>query len=172
MFSFDTDPKNSDLSWSEGEAGNIASDRRFVISTYPFTLAAGDTAWFEFAVVFSHDDTQIDQMPVHLSYIRAIKNWYYNEQYPNCFYIAGVAAIKEDHLLSIYPIPGNDKIHIGPESEIKQVDGYDLQGNLLISKKSVDSHKTELSVTTFSQGVYLVVIRTESGIFQRKIMKE
>jgi hypothetical protein len=76
----------------------------------------------------------------------------------------------EKDIISIYPNPFNDVIYLNSKNgvEINAIEIIDLQGKVLIkSYNGSDKIKTD----HLSSGIYLLSIKTNSGIFNSKIIK-
>ena len=71
--------------------------------------------------------------------------------------------------IAVYPNPTSDEIFIQSELKIEKVEVYSLIGTLLISK---NDFSVKISVSTLSQGVYLLKVYTDKGVAVRKFMKE
>lgn len=70
---------------------------------------------------------------------------------------------------NIYPNPANDKINIsGDLDQIQQVEITGISGNV-ISTSSLDNNTVDVSGLT--AGVYFVAIRTESGVYTQRFIK-
>lgn len=48
---------------------------------------------------------------------------------------------------------------------------YDVVGNVVLEKK-LDNNKTEIDVSEFPSGVYVVEVKTEKGVAVKKFVKE
>ncbi len=76
---------------------------------------------------------------------------------------------------SVYPNPTTDKITIETD-DIKNMQNtiisiFDIQGKLL-SQQTLNPAKTEVTLSDFSQGIYLLKLENSSGIAIRKITRE
>ena len=72
----------------------------------------------------------------------------------------------------IYPNPANEHLFIyHPAEENYTINVYDLAGRSILSQKS-QSNTTELDLSHYVQGVYLVVVNGVHGVCQKKIIKE
>jgi len=92
-----------------------------------------------------------------------------------CGLSVNVDNIKTQENIIIYPNPATDKLQIDLNSEVSGGNSYlkiyDVVGNLILEKNVVDN-KTNLNVSSFPCGVYIVEVKTEKGIEVRKFVKE
>lgn len=85
------------------------------------------------------------------------------------FYVGDVSVKENDKsLLSIYPNPTNGKLYIKSEKPIRNIQLYDLNGRLLQSCSGVNQTETELDISGFANGVYLLQV---DGVTSKLIMK-
>ena len=72
--------------------------------------------------------------------------------------------------LTIYPNPASDNLEIitQPKSTIEILN---IEGQLIKSLKLTDG-KTELDVSDFASGVYIIRAMTDKGIMMKKFVKE
>lgn len=74
--------------------------------------------------------------------------------------------------LHVYPNPTNDRFTIQHTGAVIQtIDVIDMFGKTLIHK-SIDQETTEVDLSPYSNGMYLVKILTNEGIFTQKIIKK
>lgn len=69
----------------------------------------------------------------------------------------------------VYPIPASDLVHIESKSCIKQIQLFDQQGKMLISKHP-SCLKTNLKLNRITKGLYFLVLRKENTITTHKII--
>lgn len=72
--------------------------------------------------------------------------------------------------LTIYPNPVSDRFYLNSSEKNVQISIYDLRGNLSITKQI--SGNEYINVSTLSQGVYLLKVRTEKGLTTKKLIKK
>ncbi len=77
MFTNNTDP-NFTTPWTEVTAGNVPSDRRFVMSNGPFDLGINTSHTLEYAFVFAWDSTNANggSLPLLFNYTQNIQDFY------------------------------------------------------------------------------------------------
>ena len=75
----------------------------------------------------------------------------------------------EDHELNatIYPNPANNVLNINANSNINNVEVYNMMGQM-VGSYNVNDVNTQISTTAFANGVYTVRINTENGISTQK----
>ena len=78
--------------------------------------------------------------------------------------------------LKLYPNPGSTELNISLDSEQKlkgELSLRDLHGRLLMSKRDfVSGNKYTLSIQHLPSGLYLVELKTDSGLYIHKFLKE
>jgi len=87
----------------------------------------------------------------------------------------GIADKNFNNNFIIYPNPANDEITIenislnNTQDEIISV--YNIQGQLLL-QQLMQQQKTEINVSDFASGIYIVKVKTEVGVEVKKFIKE
>jgi len=83
----------------------------------------------------------------------------------------------ENHL-KVFPIPATDLIHVEWSSDIDDATTLtvlDTRGQkvhqTILSKTEQDGHKMQLHVRDYSDGVYIVILRTENSILTSRMVK-
>lgn len=77
----------------------------------------------------------------------------------------------ERNTIKLFPNPIQDKLHITATEFIKTISVYDLNGKRILHLPTAQSNTIQLNTTPLENGVYLVEITTESGIYHEKIVK-
>ena len=73
----------------------------------------------------------------------------------------------ENELQSIvYPNPATDKININTNSEVLNVEVYNILGKQIFASEAIN----QIDVGEFSKGLYLLKIKTEKGVVSKKII--
>ena len=91
--------------------------------------------------------------------------------YSDPTYVPGFYLVKSSSLgigdnsisdFSMYPNPSSSVVKISaPETQIKTIDVYDLNGRLVISNQYNSVKKTDLDVANLSSGIYLLNINNQ-----------
>lgn len=68
---------------------------------------------------------------------------------------------------SIYPNPTQSELHILSESQIKSIQLFDITGKLI----PVQLENNKISMQELSNGYYNLLIETETGVFNKKVIK-
>ena len=80
---------------------------------------------------------------------------------------AGISDVSNNPM-QIYPNPAQNEIFIKSDLQIEKIEIYSITGALLISEK----FKGKISVSTLTQGIYLLKVYTDKGVMIRKFLKE
>lgn len=78
---------------------------------------------------------------------------------------------EQDNSVKIYPNPTNSIININSNFNIKSIELYDIQGRILETILE-DSSAFRLDISSKSNGIYFLKIKTDKGIKVEKIVKE
>jgi hypothetical protein len=91
-------------------------------------------------------------------------------KYTNPEYTGFAVISKPKTGITVYPIPAINNITIvAPQQAVIEISN--IQGQL-IKTLSTTSNKTNIDVSAFASGVYIVEVKTESGVGVRKFIKE
>lgn len=69
--------------------------------------------------------------------------------------------------IKVYPTLVDDFVHIETSLQLKNINLFDVSGKLLLA-----SNQTSFDMTSFTQGVYLLNIQTDQGVYSKKIVKK
>jgi hypothetical protein len=95
----------------------------------------------------------------------------YGDSTYNYFHtVMGINEVSNVFNISIYPNPATDNLTIeAPPSTVIEI--TNIQGRL-IKTFTATGNKTNISVSAFTSGVYILELRTEKGIKVKKFVKE
>jgi PKD repeat protein len=90
--------------------------------------------------------------------------------------ITGISVFKEKLLVSVYPNPSSGvfKIECGEAVSKAIVSVFDVHGREIATSQITDQYgkwKTEVNITSYPKGVYLLRIVTEKKIFEKKLIR-
>ncbi len=156
--------------WGDGEElvleGLEDEDLTYTI-TIP-DLEVGETYNFKFRINGSWDDETAEfpgggpEREVTIAETDNEYTYWYNDDEPS-----NVSELAETGL-TIFPNPASDQVTIHSEESIKQIVVSDLTGKT-IQQFAVNSHESQLDVSSFNNGIYLISIVTENGVSVSKI---
>jgi hypothetical protein len=166
--------------WDEQQAGILPGDRKGLASTGPFTFQPGATQEFEIAYVFGRDYSMLGAaagVEVMKTRIDTIKARYKNGiQGCGCSSIGtGINNISSsDSNLSLYPNPSSDIIYIDYKTQSKNatIVIYDVKGQIVKQIKFENQNKQSVNISTFTSGLYLMVVTDGKNIDTQRFIKQ
>jgi hypothetical protein len=84
--------------------------------------------------------------------------------------VVGISEKNSDNSFAIYPVPATNTVTI-ENSQRAVIEITNLQGQL-IQTITTRGNKTNIDISSFPNGVYIVEMKTDEGIVVRKIVKE
>ena len=69
----------------------------------------------------------------------------------------------------IYPNPVNENVFVETKETILKIEILDMLGKVVLEDKNFQS---QIDISFLEKGLYLILVKTESGIFSSKIIKE
>ena len=102
-------------------------------------------------------------------------NFPYNEGYQILatelhIIVDGVSTLPQD-AITMFPSPTSDELRFTCDAQIDQLNIYSLDGKNVLSEKLSSPHGS-ISVSTLSEGIYVVKVITAEGIWTSKVMVE
>ncbi len=143
--------------WSEWLVGNAPGDRRFLVSTGPFTLDIDEEVYFSFAIVWAAVTSTNVCAPV--SMIKALSDaaetYYYSNVTvpppPN----VSVGSLETRNMgIKIIPHPVNDKAIVSFSDKSKRIHNfnlYDITGKLVMNENNLNAMANCLSSNKMQQ---------------------
>ncbi len=178
------DPQNN-TGWTESTAGNAAGDRRILMSSGPFNLPAGSKIEWGYAIVFSQDTAlsvnTITQFERRVQ--RDVKNVKYyeaNHQAAQCaptvtfVNTVGIAENQKTKLNGlVYPNPAKNFVNIDLTENVTEaaVSVFDMTGRKIAEGEIKNGYRTQLDITAFEKGIYLLEVKTDTKVLREKIIK-
>jgi len=161
---------------------NIPGDRRFIMSTNTPLLSSDSSFNLEFAYIFLHKPTfdflkeGCDQ-PMQTS--RRIQHWYDTKSFPSKPYTdLSTQKIIENSHFELHPNPASNTLHWKlniSNSNILEISITDQLGrNIWIQPSLKESNSVErtIAIQTLPKGLFFLKIKTISGVFVKKFIKE
>ena len=87
------------------------------------------------------------------------------------FDLVGIEETHSSHSLSIYPNPATDLINIQSDEEIQEISIYNFSGQL-VYKSSMENKTKQIDTQSFTAGLYIVHLITDSEIITEQIIIE
>lgn len=75
-------------------------------------------------------------------------------------------------LINFYPNPVDDKLYVVVESEIDEIGVYDIYGRRQVTETLSRQGDFSIDVSNLKSGIYIVIIKTSSGIVTKRFVKE
>lgn len=169
---------NEPTQWSERNpqvgAGSAAGDRRWHGSIGPANLAAGETKELDLVYFVAYDTatsnglTQFTIVDTLLRDADLLQQRY--QSILNCR-ANQVVGIEEAQALqlSVYPNPSSNLVNVQCEKTINTIRLTDILGNELINRH-VNSTNTQVDVSSFAKGVYLLQLSAGKQTATRKVV--
>jgi hypothetical protein len=168
-YSGGTDPDYS-KNWTMQTSGLVPSDRRMAMGSFPFELDSKDTVVFEYAMIYSRDESQRNQLPKNLRYVEAIEEWYYSEETPECFFNLSADVRQLSGKLNVFPNPSIGEVTVQSSKNIQRIDVTDIHGRILISiRPNSKTHESILFLKDLQAGSYFLTVHDETGTYTKKI---
>ena len=73
---------------------------------------------------------------------------------------------------SMYPNPARDRVEVDLNSteRIKELSLYDITGKLVLHKNKIDLNKANLDISNLHSGLYIVAIKTNTSVLQKRLL--
>ncbi|NOX47520.1 MAG: T9SS type A sorting domain-containing protein [Chlorobi bacterium] len=161
------------IDWTEQTAGNEPGDRRGMCSMGPFTLEAGSFHKVDIAFVTAPGDENTNSVDRLMTYIDSVKTFYYQD--PDHFGFAWMGSdeteIKNTEFL-IYPNPASYELFVQFEDIQKNtfIEIYDLYGKMVKQIKVANSELSKINISNLEQGIYVLRVKSLSGMISRKFL--
>ncbi len=158
--------------WSEETAMNAPGDRRGVGSIGPINLDSDQTVEIDilFGFIQNANSTKSKGPLDYGPKLDSLISWYNNGTIPSNYnpeLSMGFSNTVMNSNIKIYPNPTNGLLHIDA-SNITNVSVFSIDGKLIDSF----GKKSEIDLSQFSNGMYLISIETENERIVEKVMKK
>lgn len=158
-------------SWDAISAGQAQADEKSIGSMGPVTFGPGHIQIIEAAYVFAQNTTTTGVQPgkdLFFQYVDEIKNLYTNNNL-GCN-TTNIKQIKNEHEVTFYPNPINDKLYISGliDVKIKDIQLFSVTGKFI---QELNPKETVFDLSQFATGVYFIHVQTDNGKIIRKLIK-
>ncbi|MGD0710108.1 MAG: T9SS type A sorting domain-containing protein [Bacteroidales bacterium] len=157
-------------------SGDLTSHNIQITSGDMYVGVTQDSAWFGLAIDNSPLDSVADDNHQWIDNIGSWSTLYHsaaNGQFGITAFFRTTVGIQETNSnesnIMVYPNPATNDITI--ESSPAVIELFDIQGQLIKTLAATDN-KTDIDVSAFTNGVYILKVRTYKGIEVRKFIKE
>lgn len=161
---------------------NLPGDRRFIISTNTALLNSDSSINLEFAYIFLHKpsfDFLKEGCDEPKQTLRLIQRWYDTKSFPSKPYkdLSAHTIIAGSHF-ELHPNPASNSLNWNSDllnSQILEISIIDQFGRTLWTKnpmKESNSMERTIAIQTLPKGLFYLKIKTLSGSFIKKIIKE
>ena len=167
-------------SWTEYTAPNLLGDRKYIISSGPFSLAAKSMIELEYAQVWSVDSSAASSV-IHLasvnkliSDVQKVRNFYKTASKPGCIgSTIGIDEQETNNNILIFPNPANSILNIKTELNYNNslVEITDVPGRTLFSHR-YNNLNTSVNISELSNGIYFLSVTSGNNKIVKKFIKE
>ena len=163
-FMFSGVPETS-TDWTEISAGNVASDRRGVMSVGPFNVNAGEKFCVDLAFPFARDysGTNLTSLALLRQRAQSIQT-YYNIQGYVCSMPSGISQPNlNTDLIQVYPNPSNGKINVVVPNftSNSKIEIFSIIGKMIYSTKII-SNNTLIDLES-NKGLFIYKVTNING---------
>lgn len=81
----------------------------------------------------------------------------------------GLSEVQNSNLITLFPNPTSEYIHISSVSSIEKVEIFSINGHKIVEE---NEHFEKINLTNFDSGIYMVKIFTKDGIRLEKLILE
>ncbi len=144
--------------WTEFDSPQGPGDRRGLITSGPYDLAAGDTIHLEFAFVFArdHEGNNLSSFALLKDRIQQVRDFYENAMnIPE--------SMIEQPAIWLYPNPCYSKLYCSLSHDFGKTPGdyfiYDITGKKVVSGRLMQEENHSIYTGDLSPGYYLIQIK-------------
>lgn len=166
--------------WTELSAGNLAGDRRYIISSGPFSFAPQSEIEFEYANVWSVDSSASSNIHIAstnklIADVQKVRNFYATSS-GNCLQSinVGISENISDGSFSVYPNPAYSVLNIKSEEGLGKsvISVTDILGKAVLEIKNDTLYNQTLNIESLNSGIYFLNIKSEKGQGVKKFVKQ
>ena len=167
-----------DTGWTEASSGNLPDDRRFLISSGPFSLRKGETRTIDFAYIFNRDESAPNGLNTsiakNLSDVEKIKRWFDNDSFPCNNSGIGINELHKDHSeFFMFPNPASERLSVIRSNKAgdAELEILNILGGLEYSYKFHPGRKeTIIKTDNLMPGIYLVKLADGKSFSTKKLI--
>lgn len=159
-------------SWTESSAGNLAGDRRFVLSSGPFNLSANSSTEVEYALVWSVDSAATSNRNIAsvnklIIDAQKVRNFHYGPK-SNCL-LPITLGLKENQLnttsIKLYPNPAQSYLQISSDVELGKCayNIIDVTGRQIKTGVMNDLNQNVININELNAGIYFLHLNFDNN---------
>lgn len=170
QYVYSGNPNNSS-EWSEMGEVNNPGNAQGLLSVDLGNFNDGDTLKQSYAIVYSRDGDHINNVQSLIDNAISAKSFYVNDSDVPC--TEGTWGIEEHNNLNITiaPNPSSGIIHINnPATNNLSISVYDLQGKVVDKHSKSNKKVIDIDLSESQSGIYLVHVKTQDKMVNRKIV--
>ncbi len=178
-YMFSGNPEDT-ANWTEISANNLPGDRRGLGSIGPYSLPKDSSICVDLAYTFAREytDTMNTASVTKLKqYVQHIRDYYNNNLVHNCsdLFSSVNELSKAKSEVIVFPNPANNIINIYLKQfknlQNKSISIYNIQGQLLLQQE-IKQQLTEINISNYTKGIYIVKIINDNNTSVTKFIKE
>ena len=171
-YAYTGDPSDSNQ-WSECASHNNSGDRRFLVTTPDFDLAAGAGTTYVVALLVSNPQLNNVCPTANFDAIKTVADTAWANYYANWdSTLSTPNIITNNYDIKVFPNPATNCINI-LSSLSGTAELYNMLGQKLITQSLYNTH-SQIDISHLSTGIYLLQLKDTMGnsIYQTKIVKQ
>ncbi len=162
--------------WSLPNANAVPGDRRFIMSSGPVSLNAGDTVTIDFAYVFTWDSLNPNGLTTsiarNIADLQRVQRWFDNDNFPSCVnYSVGISEVNKQDLISIFPNPASSELYVIVENEDIPFFKYSINNVLGAEIKSDFLYSNKINIELLTPGIYILKLENTKNKYFVKFVK-
>jgi len=155
--------------WAET---GIGSDKKFVMSSGPYTLQPGAVDELEYAYIVSFDsitNNPLAKLDIDVQSLHSI----YNSSLNQCL-TTSIKEQKNQTTFTLSPNPTNGILNISSNLKTNgfKIEVIDALGKILISEEYKELNQTTINVSNLSSGIYFIKVISGENNSTKKFIKE
>lgn len=155
----------------------IPSDRRFLLSSGPASIASGDTVTIDFAYVFTWDSLNANGLTTSIAKniqgLQLVQDWFDNNSFPSCInYSVGVEETNSNqNQFSIFPNPASNRLFVNRNTDNQSALDFVIYDLLGAEVKSGKLFSDEINIEELSVQIYILKIGNENSYEYLRFVK-
>ncbi|HUH35859.1 MAG TPA: Omp28-related outer membrane protein [Moheibacter sp.] len=96
----------------------------------------------------------------------------HGDGYTDQFYFGqlSLADVTNVNAINVYPNPSNGTFNVSSDQKIDNIQVYDITGKLMRTFKDLNTNKTQVELSNFNKGTYILKIQTGQSVTTKKVI--